>query len=170
MLVVDAGSTRDAGEANAGIERTPVTGAITAPNQTCTWVDFPDSECGNGVPTGIGVNPNTASKNLWIYMQGGGACWQDYTCFVFKSATNITEGYTSATWEAEPHRALPGLTRTRLDNPFKDASFVFVPYCTGDVHAGSEVQTFAGGTVHERDARKGRSMTWRPCPVTRCVC
>ncbi len=145
---VDAGSARDAGMADAGMNRAPISGPITAPNQTWTWVDFPDSECGNGVATGIGINPNTASTDLWIYMQGGGACWENYTCFVFKSATNITEGYTAATWDAEPHRGLPGFTRTRLDNPFKDASFVFVPYCTGDVHAGSSVQTFAGGTVH----------------------
>ena len=36
-------------------------------------------------------------------------------------------------------RAAPG-------NPYKDYTFVFVPYCTGDVHAGATTQTYPPAT------------------------
>jgi hypothetical protein len=32
--------------------------------------------------------------------------------------------------------------RTVANNPYKDSSFVFVPYCTGDIHAGDAEQQF----------------------------
>jgi hypothetical protein len=34
--------------------------------------------------------------------------------------------------------------RANGDNPFRDYSFVYIPYCTGDVHAGSKDQGVAG--------------------------
>ena len=39
-------------------------------------------------------------------------------------------------------RVAHALDRARATNPFRDASYVFVPYCTGDLHAGSNVATY----------------------------
>lgn len=130
MMDLDAGLPGDAG--------TP----ITAPNETWTWVDFPDSQCGNGVPTGIAVNPTTRSKDLIIYMQGGGACWEGLSCFVVKSAANIETGYTAASFAADSTKNAPFFSRVNLNNPVKDMSYVYVPYCTGDVHAGDSVRAY----------------------------
>ena len=42
--------------------------------------DFPDSSCDDGSPTGIGVNLSTTSSNVFIYLEGGGACATYDTC------------------------------------------------------------------------------------------
>jgi hypothetical protein len=40
---------------------------------------------------------------------------------------------------------LPVFNRADMRNPFRDASFVFVPYCTGDIHTGNRVTTHRWG-------------------------
>lgn len=126
---------------------------IVAPVETWTWVDFPGSACGNGAPTGLGVNLSTRSKDVMIYLMGGGACWSGLTCS-FGAASYITSGYTGATFAAEQVLQAAPFRRDVATNPFKDLSAVFVPYCTGDVHAGDAVQTYAtqqgSMTVHHK--------------------
>lgn len=113
-------------------------GAIVAPERQWTWVPVDGAVCANGTPTGIGINPGTSGRVV-IYMMGGGACWDNLTCYVIRSAANIESGYDAAAFAAEA----PGLlnqgffNRNDPDNPFKDDSMVYVPYCTGDVHGGS---------------------------------
>src|SRR6266545_3474680 len=62
---------------------------IQAPRNTWTWVDFPDSSCGDGSTTGIGVNPGDSS-NVLVFLEGGGACWSYESCFV--NRTVATDG------------------------------------------------------------------------------
>lgn len=133
---MDAGTTQDAGlPLDAGLP-------ITAPAETWTWVDFPDSACGNGVPTGIGVNLTNRSKDVLIYMEGGGACWEGLSCFVLKSAVRIETGYTAATFAQDQVTNATFFSRVNMGNPVKDMSYVYVPYCTGDVHAGDAVRAY----------------------------
>src|SRR5438270_13395269 len=75
------GADGGASPSDAGVPATP----ITAPAGTWTWVDFPDSSCDDGSPTGIGVNRSDAGTNLVVYLEGGGACWDSNTCFAFNS-------------------------------------------------------------------------------------
>ncbi|MCA2977715.1 MAG: hypothetical protein INH37_05480, partial [Myxococcaceae bacterium] len=48
--------------------------------------------------------------------------------------------------------------RALTANPFRDASYVFVPYCTGDVHAGEVVAPYG---VHHRGAANVRAFLER---------
>lgn len=104
----------------------------TTPRQ---WVYMPveGSKCMNGSPTGIGVNLGT-SGDLVIYLEGGGACFNSSTC---RSVAHPT-GWGPSNFDSEIGIYNIGIF-DRLDdaNPLRDATFVFVPYCTGDVHAGS---------------------------------
>src|SRR5580692_11460909 len=114
---------------------------ITATANTWTWVPFPDSACANGTATGIGVNlTGTPSSRVLIYLEGGGACWDDLTCYTLMTATNFTTGYgeTNFTADSLSELAVPGgfFDRTASANPFQDYSYVYVPYCTGDQHMG----------------------------------
>lgn len=46
---------------------------------------------------------------------------------------------------AHPGASPQGGTSSRPnhpENPFRDHTFVFIPYCTGDVHWGNNVQTY----------------------------
>lgn len=82
---------------------------------------------------------------LVIFFDGGGACWDDLTCSVPWLATGrADDGF----YKAE---ILPGDDPNRFGgmfllgdarNPVRDWSFIYVPYCTGDVHLGSRTQTY----------------------------
>lgn len=106
-----------------------------------SWVDFPDSACDDGSPTGIGVSPGTG-PDLVVVLNGGGACWDYLTCFVFNTATHGPYGETQ--FLALQASVLPGsiLDRALPGNPFADATLVFVPYCTGDIHGGDNVAVY----------------------------
>jgi hypothetical protein len=131
---------------------------LTVPPQTWTWVPVPDSQCDDGSPTGFAVNPGD-SKDLFIYFEGGGACWDALTCRVLKTAT---QGPVGATEWAARQTALAGVgpfDRTRAANPFKDATMVYIPYCTGDLHAGNNVASYAIGADVQPYHHAGRPDT-----------
>ena len=127
---------------------------ITAPMSEWTWVDFPDSTCNEGTPTGIGVGL-TASKNLLVFLTGGGACWDYDTCFNLGTAATGPFTATQFTKEILPATADGSGTlfdRSDEKNPFRDWNLVYIPYCTGDVHAGDNDAMYTKG---------GDVKTWR---------
>ena len=67
------------------------------------------------------------SKNLLIFEQGGGACWQGfYNCNVLSEAQ-------------EPPGPPTGIFDfDSPDNPFADYSIVYMPYCDGSVFTGDK--------------------------------
>ena len=142
-----AGSTGSSGSSSSG-----GSGAspITAPDDTWTWVDFPDSKCANGSPTGMGINPHSGSTDLLIYLEGGGACSSGASCWGPDPTASALDGYDAAKFAATPQLHLPIFARgTRVGSPFASANQVFVPYCTGDLHAGTaEVDLAYGGTSY----------------------
>jgi len=71
-------------------------------------------------------------NNLVIFFDGGGACWDSINCLYFPTCTQEVDETTSDA------ASTGGIFDTENpDNPFKDWSFVFIPYCTGDIHWGS---------------------------------
>ena len=131
------GGNRDGG---AGVDATP----LPATPGGWTWIDVPGMGCDDGSGTGVAVNPMPAGGGggaLFVYFMGGGACWDASTCFVLNTAVHGPFG--QAQWDASgaPSLAHP-LDRARASNPFRDASYVFIPYCTGDLHAGTNVATY----------------------------
>lgn len=125
-------------------------GVITAPARTWTWIPFTDAFCANGTPTGIGINPGNANGRLVIFLNGGGACWDESTCYSLKTATYIEGGYgpTEFAGDTATLLQLSFFNRNDAANPFKDDNLIFVPYCTGDVHAGSILQNYGGKATH----------------------
>jgi Pectinacetylesterase len=125
-------------------------GAIDAPARTWTWVPFDDAFCANGSTTGIGINPGDAGARLVVFLNGGGACWDEATCYQLQTASYIQSGYGQTQFSGDAQTLLGSSFFNRNDaaNPFKNDSFVFVPYCTGDVHAGSVTQNYGGKPTH----------------------
>jgi hypothetical protein len=118
--------------------RPPLGEPLTTTMNSWSWVDFPDTTCDDGSATGIAVNQGTSS-NLIVFMNGGGACWDYLTCFQLNTAVHGPFGKTE--FDKQVNNAGTGslFDRNDTNNPFKDWSYVFVPYCTGDVHAGDNV-------------------------------
>jgi hypothetical protein len=157
ILACGGGSSGGDGGADTGSPGAGTDGGDAAPAEPIAglvagewnWVPFPDSSCSDGSPTGIGVNPG-AGPDLVLFLNGGGACSSYVTCLVLKTATLGPFG--QAEFDAAKG-LLPGsiLDRALAGNPFADATLVFVPYCTGDVHGGDRVTAYStesGGTVH----------------------
>jgi hypothetical protein len=121
---------------------------IQVPDSSWTWVDFPDSTCDDGSPTGLGVS-FTGSPNLAIVLGLGGLCWDATTCWVQNTAVHGPFGPTQFA-NAVGFFAGSILDRTVPGNPLADWNLVTVPYCTGDVHAGNNVMMYdTGSAVHE---------------------
>jgi hypothetical protein len=122
----DAGPTKAAPGIDAGA---PVTGLST---EKWTWVPVDGAHCRDGSSTGFGINVNPASDKLMIFLQGGGACFSSTTC-----ASNPSKFGASDFTSFQSTGAGGILSRSDAANAVKDWNFVFVPYCTGDIHAGN---------------------------------
>jgi hypothetical protein len=129
---------------------------IVAPSETWTWIPVDGMQCGNGGATGIGVNLTDRSDKVMIFLQGGGACWDAATCFVVKSAVNIESGYTEASFTSEIAQiGAAWVWQRNALNPFRDASWIYVPYCTGDLHDGTRTATYDVSGVSKTVAHVG---------------
>jgi hypothetical protein len=77
-------------------------------------------------------------KKVVLYLQDGGACFSAETCAPKRELyeTRVNEGPIGqgGIFDFADER-----------NPFADHSFVYVPYCTGDVHIGNTTAEYAPG-------------------------
>lgn len=122
---------------------------IKAPSQQWTWVDVPGSKCGNGSQTGFAINPNPGATRLYIYFQGGGACWDQLSCnSLAPTAFNIT-GFDGNTFKrdlvTQQNIRSFFFRRDTAANVFSKDHYVFIPYCSGDVFSGDSKVTFNNG-------------------------
>ena len=95
-----------------------------------------------------------SSDNLVIFFKGGGACWHVNNCVTHSTVYNkeiseTVDDLESATWNVGG--SLDGIFDiTNEDNPFRDWSMVYIPYCTGDLGWGAGDKTYDGGTIRHR--------------------
>ncbi len=119
--------------------------AFTGATETWQGVTVDGAHCGNGSPLVIGVNRTTASNDVVIYFQGGGACWDGATCFTLGTASHVVDTLTAADAIGEAIDGTSFLFERNAQNPFQHANYVYIPYCTGDAHTGDNVATFTVG-------------------------
>ncbi|MBI3395795.1 MAG: hypothetical protein HY042_08170, partial [Spirochaetia bacterium] len=101
-------------------------------------------------------------KKLLINFMGGGACWNQANCYDDNTST-----YFHAIGALSPIVMRYGLGAGILDtgnptNPLNGYTVIFIPYCTGDLHWGSNDTAYnsttnnfpgnsnGGGTIHHR--------------------
>ena len=142
-----SGSSSSSGTGGTG----PCAGAscnIVAPDNTWTWVDVPESRCMTDMPTGIGVNLNSKSQDVIIYLEGGNACFNALSCAV----TFNKNGYDKTSFQKDLDGSSGNINLTTWPsfqrsaaNPLKDYNYIYVPYCSGDLHAGDVSGVMVGG-------------------------
>ena len=99
---------------------------------TWVWAEIEGMICRDGSGTGIGIRMQENEKNLVIFLEGGGACYNPTTC-----------GGPSSFVQADFEDKMRNLGRTgifddkNVENPVQDWNIIYVPYCTGDLHAGT---------------------------------
>jgi len=125
--------------ADAGVR---ADGGLDVPGKTWTWIPVEGTTCMNGSSTGMAVNVNHASNKVMIYLEGGGACFNSFTC----SGVAHQNGFGAPEFEefSRDYGADGVFNRDDDDNPFSDWSYVFIPYCSGDIFAGNNPTGFGG--------------------------
>ncbi|MBN2032018.1 MAG: hypothetical protein JW836_01985 [Deltaproteobacteria bacterium] len=90
-------------------------------------------------------------NNLVVFFDGGGACWDTMNCIYYLTYSP------EADETVEDQSQVNGIFDfSNPANPFIDWNFVFIPYCTGDIHWGSADKTYPGYygedsyTIHHR--------------------
>ncbi len=110
--------------------------AIGTADKEWAWVPFPEAKCRDGSSTGLGVRLNPDSNKVVIYLEGGGACFHGESCVINDTLFANWDQTKFDGWKLATGGA--GIfDSSRSDNPFQDWNIIYVPYCTGDVHAGA---------------------------------
>lgn len=111
---------------DAGPPAEPLDLAGLAP-RTWRYLSIPGTSCRDGSEAGVAVSPSPTSTRVVVYLQGGGACFNQPTCEDNPASVSRRSGGSTGVFD-----------RSNPANPVANDTFVFVPYCTGDVHAGNE--------------------------------
>ena len=122
----------------------------TSSSAAPVWQEIQGGEqtiCSNGTPYVFFFHPGN-SKKLLVFFQGGGACWDPISCNLNAKPTYDP----SADAHDNPAGDEVNLGGYAWDgifnfgnprNPFRDYSFLLIPYCTGDTHLGSKDVTYS---------------------------
>ncbi len=95
--------------------------------------------CMGGEPYGVMVREG-ASDDLFLFLQGGGACWSTF-CLAITQAT-----------ETLPAK-LDALNAQKPTNPLAAHDLVYFPYCDGSMFAGDAAHDDDGDGDIDRDQR-----------------
>ncbi|MCX6130092.1 MAG: pectin acetylesterase-family hydrolase, partial [Proteobacteria bacterium] len=94
--------------------------------QSWEWFSVDGAQCRDGSEAGFFLRRRPFDNRLVIYLEGGGACFNSLTC----AASPASVG--------DQFPGNEGIFRERDDNPVSAWNFVHVPYCTGDIFAGTK--------------------------------
>jgi hypothetical protein len=138
----ETGDTSDTGETGeTGDEQEPP----PVPPAYDEWlrIEIPETYCSDGSQYKFFVNWHEGADDLLVIFEPGGACWDYASC----------SGELGMLGAANPHGIpddhmnlwgihSPLVRRDSPDNPMREWNMVFVPYCTGDVHTGSQTTVY----------------------------
>jgi len=112
------------------------------PSGEWVWTPIEGSVCGKGTQAGIGIADGVDRTRLVIHFEGGGACWDATSCHVLNGAVNIESDYGESNFQTTIQSLADHKLFNRVTGPFGDVPTVYVPYCTGDLHAGDHVGSY----------------------------
>jgi hypothetical protein len=138
------------------------------------WIDVPGTKCMDGTATGLqyACLNGSASGPLLVYVEGGGGCFDGATCDCQADANGncqnsnagivINHFNRAQSWDGQLWGQAQSTSSEPFDfgqqaafsgpaSPFKrDWNILYIPYCTGDGHAGDRqrhYQTIDGRTI-----------------------
>lgn len=117
------------------------------------------ARCGNGSPYKIFVNLSPNTRNIQIFMEPGGVCFNYEQCAGktawgafnpegvpdnYTSLLSYTNGKlnvsTTGALESPIYQRIPLTTNQRLK--MQDWTTIYMPYCSGDVHLGDNTKVY----------------------------
>jgi len=142
----DVGPQPDSGQTQ-GDAAVPL-GDPIVPGQLEEWVWIPieGAMCGDGSPAGVGVRFTAASKNLVVWFQGNGVCYDAKSCLAFQ---NLLGGMgpdpLHHMWWEDDNQGHTGIfDRDDPTNPFRNDNFIVFPHCTVDGHTADKESSYLG--------------------------
>ncbi len=163
LLVIACGGrkTHKPGPQPVGTPISRTEGTAIAGAADWVWIPFRDAFCTDAIPdelgryqfgsstTGLAISwGTTTSRDVVMFLQGGGACWDFFTCGgaapVFDK-TALAGPFGPEQFARNIYNKYPNswIRRGNLPPSLRDATIIFVPYCTGDVHGGDRVTTYS---------------------------
>ncbi|MFT3925866.1 MAG: pectin acetylesterase-family hydrolase [Myxococcales bacterium] len=126
------------------------------------WVSMANTTCRDGSPAGYFYRKGT-ENSLLIYLNGGGACADKFFCNL--NPTNVNYDFPIESLIHGLPELLVGINgaenlslrgkqkapeegifkRADASNPAAKWSMIYVPYCTGDIHAGTRKDVMIEG-------------------------
>ena len=91
------------------------------------------ARCLDGSPSGYYVREGEQPDSVAIFLQGGGLCVEPFDCLE-RAKGNLGS---SKSW-SESWTDGSNILSSASWNPFANWTHVFVPYCSGDVHIGTQ--------------------------------
>jgi hypothetical protein len=110
-------------------------GSAAAQTASWEWQSVRGTKCRDGSETGYFLKRRPFDRNLVIYLEGGGACFNGLTCL--SNPKSVGDQYPGQN----------GIFQERDDNPVNGWNFVHVPYCSGDIFAGSQENVQVPGVL-----------------------
>ena len=122
-----------------------------------TWekVEPPGAVCSDGSQYKFFVSYSNKSDNLVVMFEPGGACWDYPSCSGAQGVRGAANpnGIPDDHWQLAPFIS-PFVNPNYMDSPTTTWNYVYVPYCTGDVHTGNVDATYT-------DESTGKTLTFR---------
>lgn len=84
------------------------------------------TSCRDGSEAGYFLRHRPFDKHLVVFLEGGGSCFNSLTCLANPKSVG----------DQQPGK--DGIFQERDDNPVSSWNFVHIPYCTGDIFAGTQ--------------------------------
>jgi len=118
-----------------------------------------DTLCARGTPFRFFVYSADPQKVV-IDFQGGGACWNEFTCGLSGAIFSDSTGDLTQIQGAREQGFLSGVYDfDNPDNPFYGWTLIHVPYCTGDIHWGDATVEYSDDlTIHHRGYRNATAV------------
>ena len=149
--LADTGAAQpDAGTVDAGRDAGPPPPAPLPTGKRegeWTYVEPEGALCRDGSKAGYFYRTG-GDPSVMIFLNGSGACSDSFFCGI--TPKKVDESFTAESFIAasgnvlggpDPTRQTPpneGILKRDSRNPVANWNMIFVPYCTGDVHAGSK--------------------------------
>ncbi|NNE36242.1 MAG: hypothetical protein HKN13_13465 [Rhodothermales bacterium] len=110
------------------------------------WIPVAESTCRDGSSTGFGFRYHSGATSAVIYLDGGGACYDAFTCSLNRSRFSESDFENVAGTSAT--RGFFNLDRS--ESPFSESHQAFFSYCTGDLHSASSVDVDVPGVTAQQ--------------------
>ena len=108
------------------------------------WIPIPEMVCADNTPAGVGVRFTGQSKNVVIWFQGNGVCYDLKTCTLFKDLlVGMGSDPLDHMWWGDTAQGDRGIfDRNDPQNPFRADNFVVLPHCALDGHTADKESSY----------------------------